>query len=65
MVSRRLGGNMGRNYINESKWQKEKYSLIKAYIDKDTGDKLREKLTKEKKTIAGWIRENAEKYIRD
>ena len=55
---------MGRNYKNESAWQKKKYDLIKAYIDKDLGTKLRLKLKKENKTIAYWITSNAEKYVK-
>ena len=55
---------MGRNYKKESEWQKKKYDLIKANIDKDLGSKLRLKLKREKKTIAYWITRNAEDYVK-
>lgn len=55
---------MGRNYKKESAWQKRKYDLIKANIDKDLGSKLRLKLKKENITIAYWITNNAEKYVK-
>lgn len=53
-----------RNYKKESEWQKSKYDLIKANIDKDLGTQLRTKLHQENKTIAGWITDNAKKYVK-
>lgn len=55
---------MARNYEKEYKWQMQKYDQLKAHIDKNLGLQLREKLKKENKTIAGWITENAKKYIK-
>ena len=52
-----------RNYENEAEWQRKKYDSIRAYIDKDLGYKLREKLKKENKTIASWITESAREYL--
>lgn len=52
-----------RNYQNEYEWKKKKYTEIRANIEKDLGNKLKEKLKEEKRTIAGWIMENARKYI--
>ena len=52
-----------RNYKKESKWQKEKYDEIRAKIDKDLGTKLRTKLKKEDRTIAGWVTDRATEYL--
>ena len=54
---------MARNYQKESKWKKEKYDLIRASVPKELGAKLRLKLKQENKTIASWIKDNAEEYI--
>lgn len=54
---------MGRNYRNESEWQKQKYTLVKAYIDKDQGEKLKAKLKKEGRTMADWIKECTADYL--
>lgn len=54
-----------RNYKKEREWQLKKYDQIRANIDKSLGEKLREKLKKEKKTIAGWMTEKAEEYIKE
>jgi len=54
---------MARNYQKESKWKKEKYDLIRASVPKELGAKLRFKLKQENKTIASWIKDNAEEYI--
>lgn len=56
---------MTRNYKKESEWQKQKYDLIRANIDKELGTKLREKLKSENKSIASFITEVAEKYINE
>lgn len=53
-----------RNYKKESQWQKQKYELVRAYIDKQIGIDLKAKLKKDGKTIAGWITENAIKEIK-
>lgn len=53
-----------RDYKKEYKRQKENYTCIKAYIDVELGFKLKEKLKRRKRTIAGWISENAENYIK-
>lgn len=53
-----------RNYKKESKWQSQKYELVKAYIDKQTGIELKAKLKKDGKTITSWITENAIKEIK-
>lgn len=53
-----------RDYKKEHEWQKEKYDQIRANIDRELGNKLRDKLKKEQKSIAGWITENAKKYIK-
>lgn len=53
-----------RNYQKEREWQVKKYDQIRANIDKELGTELREKLHKENKTIAGWITENAKRYVR-
>ena len=52
-----------RNYENEYKRKKKKYTEIRGNIEKELGDKLKEKLKEEKRTIARWITENARKYI--
>lgn len=54
---------MARNYKSERKWQLKKYDQIRANIDKELGTKLRKKLKDEKKTVASWVRDNAEKYV--
>ena len=54
---------MKRDYTNESNWQKEKYTLIHAYIEKDLGDELKKVLKENEETIANWIRINAKRYL--
>ena len=54
---------MARNLYKEDLWAKEKYERINARIDKKLGLELKEKLNKEGKSIAGWITENAKKYL--
>lgn len=54
---------MARNYQNEREWKIKKYDEIRANIDKELGTKLRLKLKQENKTIASWIKDNAEEYI--
>ena len=53
-----------RNYKKERDWQLRKYDQIRANIDKELGTRLREKLKQENKTIAQWVKENAEEYLR-
>ena len=53
-----------RNYQKEREWANQKYDEIRANIDKELGTRLREKLKQENKTIAQWIKENAEEYLR-
>lgn len=55
---------MARNYKKEREWQIQKYDQIRANIDKELGTALREKLKKEGKTVAGWVTENAKKYLK-
>lgn len=54
-----------RDYQKENEWAKQRYTLIKAHIDKKTGDALKKKLQKNKTSIASWIRENAIEYLKD
>lgn len=54
---------MARNYQKEREWKIKKYDEIRANIDKELGAKLRLKLKQENKTIASWIKENAETYV--
>ena len=56
---------MARNYEKEREWQLKKYDQIRANIDKELGTKLRLKLKKENRTIASWITENAEGYLKE
>lgn len=53
-----------RNYVNEGKWQKEKYCRLYIYLDKELGEKLKTKLKKENKPINQWVKENAENYLK-
>ena len=55
---------MARNLENEDKWAKEKYERINARIDKDLGLELKKQLQEDGKSIAGWITENAKKYLK-
>lgn len=55
---------MSRDYKKENEWKKKKYTTIRADIDKELGDELKNKLKKEERTIAGWITENAQKYLK-
>ena len=54
-----------RNYKKEREWANKKYDEIRANIDKELGTRLREKLKQENKTIAQWVKENAEKEIKN
>ena len=54
---------MARNYQKEREWKIKKYDEIRANIDIELGAKLRLKLKQKNKTIASWIKENAEEYI--
>lgn len=53
-----------RDYAKEYQWQTQHYDEIKVRIDKELGIKFREKLKKEKKTIAGWLKESIEIYVK-
>ena len=53
-----------RNYEKERKWQLKKYDQIRANIDKELGTELRGKLKKEGKSVAGWVTDNAKKYLK-
>lgn len=55
---------MSRNYKKEREWQLNKYDQIRANIDKELGTELRKKLKEDGKSIAGWITENAKKYLK-
>ena len=55
---------MARDIKKEKEWAKAKYTRILGDIDKELGDELKEKLKKENKSIAGWITENAKKYLK-
>lgn len=57
-------GEYMRNYKKEREWANKKYDEIRANIDKELGTRLREKLKQENKTIAQWVKENAEEYLR-
>ena len=54
-----------RNYKKEREWANKKYDEIRANIDKELGTRLREKLKQENKTIAQWVKDNAEKEIKN
>lgn len=52
-----------RNYKNELNWRKEKYFEIHTYIERDLGEKLKQKLEKNNQTMANWITEKAREYL--
>lgn len=52
-----------RNYQNEINWRKQKYIEIRAYIDKNLAEKLKQKLEKNQKSLASWITEKASEYL--
>ena len=56
---------MSRNYQKENEWKKNKYKEIRANIDREMGLKLQEKLKAEGRTVADWMKENVEKYLRE
>ena len=56
---------MERNYKKEYKEQKERYCLVKGYLDKNLGEKLKIILKTQNKTMSKWISENATKYINE
>lgn len=53
-----------RDYKKEREWQLKKYDQIRANIDKELGNELRNKLKEEGKTVASWVTENAKKYLK-
>lgn len=55
---------MSRNYENEKKWLKEKYSRIDARIDKELGNQLKAKLKENNISVSSWITQNAQLYLR-
>ena len=56
---------MARNYKKEREWQIKKYDQIRANIDKELGTELRKKLKENDKSIASWVTDNANKYIKE
>lgn len=54
---------MARDIKKEYQWSRQKYTRILGDIDKELGDKLKEKLKKEGKSVASWITDNAKKYL--
>lgn len=56
---------MSRDTKKEYEWAKQKYTRILGDIDKELGDKLKEKLKNEGKSVASWITDNAKKYLKN
>jgi len=53
-----------RNYKKENEWKKNKYEEVRGNIQKELGIELKEILKSQGKSIAEWITENAEEYIK-
>lgn len=53
-----------RDYKKESDWQKKKYDIIKASIDKELGNELREKLKEDNMTISDFIKRCINDYLK-
>lgn len=58
------GMKMGRNYEKEAKWKKEKYCRILADIEKEKGEKFKEKLRKENRSVSDFINEKIDEYLK-
>ena len=56
---------MARDYKKEREWQLQKYDELRAKVDKELGTELRKKLKKDNKTMASWMTENANKYLKE
>lgn len=55
---------MGRNYEKEAKWAKEKYCRILADIEKEKGEKFKEKLRKENRSVSDFINEKIDEHLK-
>ena len=53
-----------RNYKKENEWKKNKYEEVRGNVQKELGIELKEILKNQGKSIAEWITENAEEYIK-
>lgn len=56
---------MPRNYKKETEWSNAKYDVLRVRLEKETGEKFREKLKKDGITISEWMRENVESYLKE
>ena len=54
-----------RDYQKENEWRNSKYTIVKAYIDKELGQNFKDKLKKNNESISGWLREKAIEYLKD
>ena len=53
-----------RDYHKEYLWEKKKYDYLKIKLDYELGQKFREKLKIENKTISGFIIEKIKNYTK-
>ncbi len=58
---------MGRNLENRNEWYKQKYLKFGADLDKEYCEKLKQTIKDDKdyKSIADWIKERADKYLKE
>lgn len=56
---------MGRNYIKEAAWKKQKYCRVVIDVEKELGEKFKEKAKNENKTISEILKEFMKIYIND
>lgn len=56
---------MGRNYIKEAAWKKQKYCRVVIDVEKELGEKFKEKAKSENKTISEILKEFMKIYIND
>jgi hypothetical protein len=57
------GKKMARNFINEAKWQKQKYKRLVAYIDPKIADEFIKKLSG--KPYSVWLKEKIENFLKN
>lgn len=55
---------MGRNYEKEAKWAKEKYCRIVTAVEKEKGEKFKEKLKKDNRSVSDFINEKIDEYMK-
>lgn len=54
-----------RNYRKESEWMKQRYTELRAKLDKSIADPFKEKLLGQGITYSQWLKDRITKYMNE